>query len=121
MKNLWRAMSVALLCLMTAAASAAATSQCVTTTALVTFLKQQAPVATVQLLDRDGARLLLAELAEATNTTAPEADAVMVVDLSPELPVMKIVVFRAGCVDRVGTFPRRAVVRALNALSRAGA
>jgi hypothetical protein len=121
MMNLWRATGVALLCLMMAAGSATASSQCVTAAGLVAFLKQQAPVATVQHLGGDGARLVLASLAEVTNTTAPEADAAIIVDLSPELPVMKIVVFRAGCLDRVGTFSRRAMERALNALSRAGA
>lgn len=121
MMNLWRAAGVALLCLMLAAGSATAASQCVTAAGLEAFLKQPAPVATVRHLGGDGARLVLASLAQATNTTAPEADAAIIVDLSPELPVMKIVVFRSGCLDRIGTFPRRAVERALNTLSRAGA
>ncbi len=65
--------------------------------------------------------MILASLAKATNTVAPAADGLMIVDVSPAAPAVKVVVFRNSCLERIGTFPKHLVTRALNDLAKLGA
>jgi hypothetical protein len=121
MMNLWRAAVAALFAIVLVAATANASTRCVTGSELEAFLARQAPAASARSFGGEDAKMILASLANATNTVAPAADGLMIVDLSPVAPAVKIVVFRNGCMERIGTFPRHIVTRALNDLAKLGA
>ena len=121
MMNLWRVARAALIAFVLLAGSAEAQNHCVTKSEFGVFLTREAPAAKTKMFNGEDATLILASLAKATNTAAPVADELMIVDLSPDLAAVKAVVFRNGCMQRIGTFPRALVTRALNDLAKLGA
>lgn len=121
MMNLWRVARAALFAFVLLAGNAEAQNQCVTKSEFGAFLAREAPAAKTKLFGGDDAALILASLAKATNTAAPPADELMIVDLSPGLAAVKAIIFRNGCIERIGTFPKVLVTRALNDLAKLGA
>ena len=121
MMYLWRAVRAALLAFVLLAGIAEAQNQCVTKSEFVAFLAREAPAANVTSFGGGDAKLILASLAKATNSAAPPADELMIVDLAQDLSAVKAIVFRNGCLERIGTFPKSLVTKALNDLAKLGA
>lgn len=121
MKALRALAGAAIVCAQLVSTPATAAPVCVTKADFATFLARQLPAARAVVLQAKDAGVLLASLARATNSTPVAADELMVVDLSPEAPALKVVAFRGGCMTMIGTFERRTVTRALNEVSRNGA
>ena len=111
----------AMLCAQLIATSAHAVPACMTKADFAAILAKELPAARVVVFEAREAGLFLASIARSTNTPPVQADALMIVDLSPGMPVVKVVVFRNGCAAQIGTIDRRIVTRAVNDVTRDGA
>lgn len=108
------------LCLLSSASAMAADQSCATRAALAVLIAERLPQARVMVLEKAEARLFLATV----NRIAPvplTADEIVIVDGAPAAPAVRVVLFEAGCMTRVGNLPRAVVRAILIAIARGGA
>jgi hypothetical protein len=106
------------LCIFCSASALAADLGCASRAALVDFVSQRLPQAEVTVLQKAEARVFLAAVNRIAPAAALTADEIVIVDTASDAPAVRVALFEAGCLTRVGYLPRGVVRTIMVAIAR---
>ncbi|MGH6820996.1 MAG: hypothetical protein ACREDU_09075 [Methylocella sp.] len=120
LRNLAGALALAFSLLVPGNAMAAG-EPCTSRAALTAFVGASFPEARIFVLEKAEARLFLATLIGMAPNAQLAADEILIADTAPAAPAVRVVLFKEGCMSRMGVLPRSVVRATLIAIARSGA